>query len=55
MVIYSYHVEKKRKEKSPIVSLLMVLFSCFGPFWVWGMIVMVSKQGCDSVDILIRK
>ena len=27
MVIYSYHVEKKIKEKSPTVSLLVIFFS----------------------------
>ena len=34
MVIYSYHVS--RKKKTPTFSLLMVLLSRFGPFWVWG-------------------
>ena len=36
MVKYLYPVEKK-KYIHPIVSLLMVLFLYFGPFWVWGM------------------
>ena len=44
----------KEKKKS-IVSLLIVIFSCFGPFWVWGVTIMVSELGYDSVDILIRK
>ena len=35
--IYSNHVEKKRIEKSLIVSFLMVLFSYFGPIWVRDM------------------
>ena len=26
----------KKRKKSPTISLLMVLFLCFGPFWVLG-------------------
>ena len=37
MVIYPYHVLRRRKKKSPTFSLLMVLLSRFRPFWVWGM------------------
>ena len=42
--IYSYHMEKKRKEKSPTVSFLMVLFSYFGLIWV-----------CDVTDGSLSK
>ena len=52
MVIYSYPVEMKGKQRSLIVwffkkekstSTFGMFFSCFGPLWVWGMTVMVSE------------
>ena len=45
MVIYSYHMEMKGKQRSPIVwfskkeksiDTFGMYFSCFGPLWVWG-------------------
>ena len=43
MVIYPSWVEKKKK--SPTFSLLMVLLSRFGPFWVWG----VTHTLCEVI------
>ena len=52
MVIYSYLVEMKGKQRSPIVKFSKkekstdtfgMYFSCFGPLWVWSVTVMVSK------------
>ena len=45
MVIYSYPVEKKGKERSPTIWIVDkekstdtfgMYFSYFEPFWVWG-------------------
>ena len=52
MVIYSYLVERKGK-KSPTFSLLMVLPSHFGPFWVWGMTTYFTSSGGSSLACIV--
>ena len=42
MVIYSYPMEKKGKQ-GKIYMYFETSFSCFGPFGVWGVTVMISE------------
>ena len=53
MVIYSYPMEKKGKWRSPIVwfakkekstGTFGMYFSCFRPFWVWGVIGSIDRN-----------
>ena len=46
--LFGFNCQKKKKKKS--TGSFRLYFSCFEPFWVWGVIVMVSELAYDSVD-----